>query len=145
MFYIADMEYRTHSNIKIFFFISIIILSIFLSACSKLKGEFAFKTLFDDTYRRLDRIPEFKEEEDVDWVYVFNDVRGSHRIGVALMKKEIVWVDINTSLVDINETKGIIYGEIQDLEEGRYKILLTGKDSILDEVEFIIFNEDEDS
>ena len=125
--------------IRIIPVIIVVILSLSIVGCGKLEGEFAFKTFFDDVYRRIQGVPQFDDTMEVNWVYVFNEVHGYHNIGVVIMKKEIIWVDIEKRIENINESKRTIYGRIKDLEEGRYKIIIAKAGKIIDQKEFLIY------
>jgi len=120
-----------------------IILLIILVGCSKLKGEFAFKNIFDDTYQSIDKIPEFNKKDEVNWIYIFDKISSTHEFHVVLLKKEIVWVDLKMTLNKINLSQKIIYGKIQDFNEGRYRILICEKGKVIDEKEFLIYEEED--
>lgn len=129
-------------RIKIFVILGILITSII--QCGKLEGEFAFKYLFDDAYRKIIGVPEFNNSEEVNWVYIFKKIRGYHLINIVVMKKEIIWVDIDSRIENIGIDKNIIYGKIKDLDEGRYKIIISKEGKIIDQKEFIVFTEDDE-
>lgn len=112
--------------------------------CGKVEGEFAFKYLLDSDYRRIRGIPEFNGSREVRWIYLFNNIRGYHKIGVVIMKKELVWVDIDTRIDNINEANDTIYGVIKDYKEGRHAILITENGRIIDRKEFDIYSDEED-
>ncbi len=115
------------------------------SGCGKLKGQFGFRTMADDRYQKITGVPEFKKSDRVDWVYVFNSVKGPHSIGVFVMKKELVWVEMIKDTRQIRPGRAILYGTIENYDEGRYKILLTEKNSLIDEKEFIVYDSEEDT
>ncbi len=128
-------------------FFSIIIVLIFIiinGGCIKLKGEFAFKKLIEDQYKKMDDPLEFEKSEKINWVYVFNDVRGVQNIGVALLKKEIVWVDISNKTEQISGLNKVVYGKIENLSEGNYKIILSQANKLIAEREFVIYSDTED-
>ncbi len=129
---------------KIFSIIIILIFIIINSGCVKLKGEFAFKKLFEDQYKKMDDPLEFEKSEKINWVYVFNDVKGVRSIGVALLKKEIVWVDISNKTEQISGLNKVIYGKIENLSEGNYKIILSQANELIAEREFVIYTDTED-
>ncbi len=117
---------------------------LLVSGCGGLKGEFAVKRPFSDEYRRVTGIPEFSAAERVAWVYVFSKVTEEHTIGVILMKKELVWVDVSTRTERIDVMQKVIYGVIEGLEKGRYRQLITEKGKILGEMEFLVYSETDD-
>jgi hypothetical protein len=124
-------------------FYIIIIFAFILSGCLKLKGEFAFKKIIDDKYRTVDGLLEIEKNEKINWVYVFKKIRGRHNVLVTLYKKEIVWSDISNRTENISETNNIIYGTIEKLSDGTYKIVLSEANKIIDGKEFAVFTENE--
>ncbi len=122
----------------------IILLAILLSGCGKLSGEFAFKRSNEDSYKKIDGAIEFEKNEKIMWVYVFKEVPESHNIGVVLLKREIIWVDISNEVEEISERNKIIYGVIENLKDGLYKIILTNQNDVIAEKEFTIFTGEED-
>jgi hypothetical protein len=122
----------------------IIILALFmLTSCAKPKGQFAFRYPMDDRFKRIEGIPEFKRDLKVDWCFVFQKDYGSRDITVTVMKKEIIWVEVHVISESIDNLKRVIYGSIQDLSEGTYKLLITERDEIIAEKEFIIYSDNE--
>lgn len=136
-----NYEYvKKYSKNRLLFFLGL--LSFLIIGCNKLEGEFAFKKFSDDTYKKIKIAGEFNNNERVDWVYSFKSPSGNHSVYVILMKKEIVWVDINTRKVDIDRSKQIIYGIIKNLDVGTYKIMISSEGSVIDEYVFNIYNDD---
>jgi hypothetical protein len=124
---------------------AIVILTVFLIiGCGRLKGEFAFKRSFQDAYRRIDGPLNFEINETIHWVYIFNTVNKVYNINITLLKKELVWVDINSRMEMISESNKIIYGTIENLDIGTYKIILNYENNMIDEREFVIFSEEEE-
>lgn len=128
------------SGLKYHLAVLLLFSSMFLS-CGKLKGEFAFRNFGQEAYRKADGVPEFNKNKKIEWVFVFDKVSDKHQIGVVLLKKELVWIDIGVRRETINEKEKIIYGDIEDLDEGRYRILITCEGDVIAEREFIIFSE----
>ena len=110
--------------------------------CARFKGEFAFKIFFEDQYKKKDDPLEFEKSERINWVYIFKQVNGVHDIGVSLIKKELVWVDISNKAEQISGANKVIYGKIENLSDGTYKIVLSEADKVIDEREFIIYTDD---
>ena len=127
---------------KIALTLIIICFSIATIGCVKLKGEFAFKNVFDDNYKRIDDPLEFGKSEKINWVYIFKQVKGVHEIGVSLIKKELVWVDVNNKAEQVSEANNVIYGKIENLADGTYKIVLSEEDKVVDECTFVIYTDD---
>ncbi len=124
---------------------AVVVSALILPGCGKLKGQFGFRTMIDDRYQKVTGVPEFKKSDRVDWVYVFNAVKGPRTIGVFVMKKELVWVEMIKDTRQIRPGNNILYGTIENYDEGRYKILLTENNSQIDEKEFIVYDSEEDT
>jgi hypothetical protein len=114
------------------------------NGCIKLRGEFAFKKFIDDQYKKMDGPLEFEKSEKINWVYIFKDVRGVQNIGVTLLKKEIVWVDISNKAEQISGLNKVIYGKLENLSDGNYKIILSQANKVIDEREFVIYSDIEE-
>ncbi len=112
--------------------------------CGGLKGEFGFKRPHEDRYRKIEGTPEFITGETIEWAYSFSAVKGEHVVGVTLMKKELVWVDIAVKSHTINESKRVIHGALENLDEGHYRIILTEKGEKIGEKEFLVYGETEE-
>ena len=125
-------------------FLPLLFICLIIPGCVKLGGEFAFKKSVDDKYRKIDCPLEFEKTDKIKWVYIFNDIKRRYSIGVSLLKKEIVWVDISNRVVEIKPEDKIIYGDIEDLTDGTYKIILTESGKIIKEIGFIIFSDQEE-
>jgi len=123
---------------------SVILITLIISGCTKIKGEFAYKKLIEDKYKRADGLLEFDKNEKINWVYVFKDLKDIYNINVALLKKELVWVDIATRTEKISRSNNIIYGIIENLSDGTYKIIISHSDTLIDEKEFVIYSEQEE-
>ncbi len=126
-------------------FVFALALMLVLPGCRRLSGDFGFKTFMDDTYRKVPGIPEIKKSETVDWVFVFNDLTSKQTINVFIMKKELIWVEVWRDTVKINKTKSIIYGKIENMDEGNYKLVISKDKSIISEKDFIIYSDEDDS
>ncbi|MBN2038540.1 MAG: hypothetical protein JW864_00765 [Spirochaetes bacterium] len=123
----------------------IIVLAFFLAGCGKLKGNFAFKKTNEDVYRKINTPLEFEKNEKINWVYVFSsNIDASYTIIVTLLKKELVWVDLSSRAEQISASSKIIYGNIENLSDGTYRIVLSNMDRIIAEREFEIFSEEEE-
>lgn len=124
--------------------IFLIIIALIFSGCAKINGEFAYKKLIDDKYKRADGVLEFEKNEKINWVYVFKDLKDIYNINVMLLKKELVWVDIDNRTEKISRSNKIIYGTIENLHDGTYKIIISHSGKVIDEKEFTIYSEQED-
>ena len=58
------------------------------------------------------------------------------------MKKELVWVDVSVRTENLNETQKVIYGRIENLQKGSYRIVLAENGRIIGEKEFLIYDDD---
>lgn len=114
------------------------------TGCSGLKGEFGFKTFKEDVYKKFKENPEFNKNQEIQWVYSFKKVTEPHQVGVTLLKKELVWVEINSRAENINKTNTIIYGKIFGFDEGLYKLEITESGKLIEEKEFSVYSDEED-
>lgn len=124
----------------------ILLLFILLFSCGDLKGDFAVKTLFEDTYRKASGTLEIELGKELQWVYQFGKIPVNTRIGIVLLKKEIFWVDVNTSSQTLGGARNIIYGTISQLPPGQYRIVLTDvakSNAIIDDLSFVIYSDDD--
>ncbi len=112
-----------------------------LIACGKIKGEFALRKPNEESYRKIEGAIEISVDESTDWAYVIPKIKGSHTISIALLKKELVWVEINVRNETLNEINKIIYGKIENLEKGDYKISLAENGEKIGEMEFVVYDD----
>lgn len=123
--------------------VAIVLLCVFPLQCAKLGGDFGFKSAFDDHYIKISKIPEFKIDERRDWVFVFKNVSDSFDAGVFIMKKEIVWAEVTHYTQKISREGNVVYGTIENLPEGRYKIVVTAGNDFIAEKEFIVYSDED--
>jgi len=118
----------------------------FVSApgCGELSGQFGFKTFMDQAYKKVASVPEFPGNERIQWVFVFDEVKGKHSVGVIIQKKEIVWADVVKETKWITKERNIIYGTIENYAEGEYKILILENNKIIGKQDFLVYQNDED-
>ncbi len=121
----------------------LLLIALFSIHCGKLEGSFAFKRPFDDLYKYVSGIPEFKNTETIHWVFLFKKVSEEKKVAVILMKKELVWVELSYISETISKEKKILYGKIDKLEEGRYMLIIAGDDRRIAEKEFSIYTDEE--
>lgn len=125
----------------------IISLLIFVS-CGKVKGEFAFQTPLDKSYKIRQERLEFNSAEELKWIYKFSGYPGERiKLGVIIMKKELGWVDVISMPDYIDEMKDIVYGSIKGFDPGDYRIIITeiGEDEsvIIDSCDIYLFSDEE--
>ncbi len=123
--------------------LAVILLCVATLQCTKLEGEFGFKSPFDDHYKKILKTPEFKADEKRDWVFVFKNVSESFDAGVFIMKKEIVWAEVTHYTQKVSREGNVVYGTLENLPEGRYKIVITAGKDFISEKEFIIYSDDD--
>ncbi len=121
-----------------------IITVLLLTGCVRLKGEFAFRKFGQDSYRRIEGSLEFEKNEKVDWVYIFRNLRGKYKIYISIIKKELIWIDIYNTTDLVSVGKNSVYGVIENLSDGIYKIILYNESRVIDEREFTIFTAEEE-
>lgn len=81
-------------------------------------------------------------------MYSFNpEVSNRIIIGSILQKKELVWVDVKTDTGYIDSENHVVYGEFENLPPGSYRLVITdvAKKTLIDEVYFSMYDDDEDS
>ena len=121
--------------------------SAVLLSCGKPSGEFAFKLPEDKGYKKPAVFQEFNSADEVSWIYSFSSIRGRLKLGVILLRKELVWVDVLSYSDYADSEKRRIYGEIKGLEPGDYRLMITEINEndrvVLDEIEFYIFTDDD--
>ena len=127
---------------KFFTVILILIVVVTVISCYSYTGTFSFKTSGDDRFIIKDNLCEFDKNDIVYWTFCFDNVRSNQKIGAIILKKEKVWVDIFSFYETLNRDKPCMYGHIEDYDEGLYKIVITFKDKVIAEKEFLIFNEE---
>ncbi|TAL31348.1 MAG: hypothetical protein EPN93_17955 [Spirochaetes bacterium] len=114
-------------------------------SCGKPGGDFAFKKPMEDVYRKVAQPPEFEREEAVDWVFALKGLGGSPvKLAVFLVKKELVWVELHTRTESVTRDRAFIYGTIEGLKKGRYKIIIARGGDVVGEQEFDIYDETDD-
>lgn len=125
---------------------AVLLCAAFLASCG-MRGTFGFKRFGQDTYHRIDGVPEFASDETVDWSFVFNKKYGEHAIGIVYQKKELVWIEMLARTGRIDEQTRIVYGSIKDLPPGTYQIVLTDlKDNnrLIASKDFVVYERDDE-
>jgi hypothetical protein len=116
-----------------------------VSGCGTINGEFAYKNMFMDSYRKFSDGMEITSNEKISWTYHVKDkVRRPVKIGVITQKKELVWVDVSKEIITIQKESPNIYGEINIEQEGEYQILLVQDGKLAARVGFRILPGDDD-
>lgn len=125
---------------------AVILLGMLAVSCG-MEGAFGFKKFGQDTYHRLDGVPEFASDEAVDWVFVFKKKYGEHAVGIVYQKKELVWIEMLTRTSRIDVDNKVVYGSIKDLPPGNYQIVLTdlgNNNKLIDSKDFIIYEKEDE-
>ena len=122
--------------------------AVALLSCGKPEGEFAFKLQEDKGYRKVLNSPEFDSAVEVDWIYTFNRIRGRVNLGVIILKKELLWIDILAYTDYADSEKKMVYGTIKGLDPGDYRLMITeikdNEQNIIDEVYFYLYSDREE-
>ncbi len=126
---------------EIFSAILLSIIILLTSGCGKLEGDFGFKAPLDDSFRKATKTPEFRKEDRREWVFVFRDLSDEHEIGVFLMKKELVWVELLHFTRIVDKGDNTVFGTIEDLDEGTYKLMIVKKNDLIAEKEFLVYDD----
>ncbi len=108
-----------------------------------MKGEFAFRFPNDDRYKLIKDVPEFNKNLKIDWCFIFDRYYSKRKIGVVIMKKESIWVDVDNWINIIDKSNKMVYGIIENFEVGSYKILITDNEKIIAEKKFLIYEDDQ--
>ena len=115
-------------------------------SCVKLSGEFAFKTDFDDVFRKPFRMPEFDADKKTEWVYSFSNNFERRSIHVTISKREITWIEITAYEDYAGNEKTTVGGIIEGYEPGQYRIMLidpSSNNTIIDNIVFIVYSEND--
>lgn len=126
-----------------FFSLFLLLFLIVSGGCSKSPGNFAYKTFEMDSYRRMKPMMEFAEGEHVDWVYVFSSA-SQKPVGVIVMQKMAVWVDIDTKRIVPELGNPNIYGTLVERGEGEYRIVIVRDNVQVDEIGYIVYPKKEE-
>jgi len=129
-------------------FLPALLLLFLLLSCGKLKGEFAFQTPEDKSYKINQSRFEFDASKEINWIYKFHSMPGNKiNLGVILLKKELGWIDILTTSDYIDKSKNIVYGTLKQLEPGEYRIVIVELTSegnkTIDEIEVYLYSDEE--
>lgn len=116
------------------------VLFFLLSGCWGLGGTFAYKTLGMDSYRNMYDNMEFAVDAHVEWVFTFSSASGKKRVGVILVKHELVWAEVRKEIQEIEKGKPHVWGKIESLPPGEYKIMITYNNDLVAEKPFIIYD-----
>jgi hypothetical protein len=124
----------------------VLFLGMFAASCG-MQGTFGFKKFGQDTFHRIDGVPEFASDEAVDWVFVFKKKYGEHAIGIVYQKKELVWIEMLSRTARIDGNSKVVYGSIKDLPPGAYQVVITDLESnnkLIDSKDFIIYGKEDE-
>ncbi|MFC1669039.1 hypothetical protein ACFL20_01490 [Spirochaetota bacterium] len=133
-------------SLKVKIIITVIFCTLISISCGKLEGEFAFKSFHDSMYMKKSDGAEFPAGEKIKWIFKLKDSSGHRKIGVLIMKKEMIWVEIKTRSDYIDKEKSIIYGTFDGLPSGKFQIILTDvkrNNSKISKFNFTLYTPDE--
>jgi hypothetical protein len=124
-------------------YICVLVILLIIGACSKLEGTFAYKTMYMDAYKKMKPGMEFASKSRIDWTFVTDSISKPYTVGVVLLKKEVIWIDVSRDKYFINRENPHIYGHFEQLPAGNYKIVIvTEENELISENPFSIYYED---
>lgn len=103
------------------------------------KGTFAYRTYQHETYVKMHDGMEIAAGDSFDWVYRNKGIGGNRVIGIILQEKQVVWVDIDINRQEINKDIPNVYGTVDELTPGEYKIVLVSGKKLLDQISFRVY------
>lgn len=115
---------------------------ILLCSCSQSPGTFAYKKADDDRYLSKKGLWEFKQDEIIDWTFYCNKPSKNKKLGISILKKEIVWIDVHSFYNIISTQNPSVYGRIQNYDQGEYKIIVSENDVVIGQQKFVIYNDE---
>ena len=124
--------------------LSLLLIAAGFAACSKPDGNFAFRSGVDRRYRILQGEPEFRKGQKIDWVFQLKKGHGLKKLDVMIQKKGIVWAEVESRSVDVNKQNRNIFGTLNDLDPGSYKIIVFEKDRVIKEISFNVYRDDDE-
>ena len=125
-------------------FVALIILMSMMAGCSNSSGKFAYRTVGMDSYRNMTEGIEFQSDAKIDWLYHFPSVFGKKNVGVIILKHELIWVEVRKDIQTVDKLKPQVWGTIENLEPGEYKIVLAEKNELIAETIFNIYESPDD-
>jgi hypothetical protein len=111
-------------------------------SCSRINGSFGYKIGVMDSYRVFNNSAEFPQGAQISWVYSVDSVSSPNQIGVIILQKKAVWIDIESRTVTLDPETSRIFGEISTNEPGDYRIAIVMNKKIIDEVSYKIYNDE---
>ena len=113
-------------------------------SCFKMHGKFAYRMNGSEEYRVMPNMLGVSSSTPVEWTYAFDSVYSKKKVSVHLLSKKLVWIGIEQDLQEIEKVKPFVWGEIKELNPGAYKIQIVIDDSLIDEIEFSVYDSDQD-
>ncbi|MBN1532234.1 MAG: hypothetical protein JXA20_06195 [Spirochaetes bacterium] len=114
--------------------------------CGSSPGQFGFKTWQEDSYRQKKDPLEFSTKDEIQWVFRLSGASSPRTIGVVYQKKEIVWVDMDSSSQRVDATNRYVYGTIKDFPPGEYRLVLVEAgegNRLISERFFTVYNDED--
>ncbi len=121
-----------------------LLVALLMFSCVNVKGVFAYKTYQHETYVRMQNDMEIPSGEPFDWVYRTKGFSGEKMVGIVLQEKQVVWVDLAISRQKIDKITPNVYGTVDVLSPGEYKIVLVSKKKLIDEIRFRVYQPSSD-
>ncbi len=116
-------------------------------SCGRIDGEFAVKRSQDEVYHRITKPLEFSSDEEAKWAFVTKKTRKRRDLGIAVLKKELGWIEVKTWSDYIDIEKPVIHGEIRDYPPGDYRIMILDfkrNNRIVGTIDFLVYPLQED-
>jgi hypothetical protein len=86
--------------------------------CSPVSGIFGYRLPGMDTFRRFDNDMQFSDAQPVEWTFVADKAADPRYVGVIILKKEVVWVEVFKEVRMINAANKAVFGRIEGYEPG---------------------------
>jgi hypothetical protein len=118
---------------------ALIFITALSTACGS-KGNFAYKKFDMDSYRTMGESFEFPTDEPFDWAYQFPTPPGKKKMGIIILKKELVWVEIKKDTQNTEKGSPFVHGHIEGFEPGEYKIAVVNGNTLVAEKYFTLFD-----
>lgn len=145
---VKDKRAWTDSFLYRFFLCMFVLLSMLVISCKRPSGHFAFRFPPEEKYRLISTPIELSDRDKVEWIYEFKKFPGSGKVGVIFLKKELVPVEVFSAMENVTADSPFIYGTIQDMVPGVYRIVLTdviAGNNLIDEREFTVYSSEENN
>lgn len=128
-------------NIRLSKCLIVLVLIGFAGCFNPYKGDFGFKKANETVYHKNITNLAFPANEEIDWIYNTSYKGKPYSLQIIIQKKEIVWAIVKMENEIVSMEKNNLYGKIENLDSGIYKLMIVDKDKLISEIEFEIFSE----